>query len=165
MRDKQSFFIDPVRGAVSLATLVFLALIAILLAAIAEYLAAAVFMGVGLLFLPSVRQYGSVVRFEERGVSVAFLGRTRLSISWEEIAEVGVAGSRLFGRDTKKRPGTLYLYLSPVSMTEDERFQMMFRFPPKDKIALVFTDKAHNALRLYWSGEIHTYNAGDRVFF
>ena len=163
MNRKQSFFVDPIKGGISLITLVFLVAIAVCLITMAEYLPAAIFGAAGLLFLPQVWQYDSRVCFDERGVRCSFCGYTRLFLSWEDIAEVGVAGNRVFG--SKKKPGTLYLYLSPAVMTEDERFQMMLRFPPKGKIVLAFTDRNYAVLRQYWEGAVCSYNAGDRTFF
>lgn len=56
-------------------------------------------------------QNGSVVRVDAGGVSRRFPKRG-LSMDWEEIGEVGVAGLRVLNSEGKRYTGTRYIYVS-----------------------------------------------------
>lgn len=164
MQNRNHFFVNPFKACTALAVFLFLTVISVCLVTIREYIGAAVFFVVGLLFVPPILQYGRVVTTDSNGVSAAFLGRIMLKFSWNELAEVGVAGSRVFGSRDGKKPGTLYLYFSPSVMTEKEKFDMILKFPPKDKIVLICDTYSYGAVRKYWHGTIKNYNAKDTPF-
>lgn len=157
MQEQTRFVINASKCLIALATFLCLTVISICLLTIREYAAAAIFFAVGLLFLPAAWVYGGTVTVDDEGIRTSRFGHTGTALKWGEVAEVGVAGSLIFCRRNQKT-GTLYLYVSPVRMTEDERFDMMLRFPPKDKIYLIYSKKAFTAIQLRWDNTIQAWN-------
>lgn len=162
---KQRFFVNPFLMAVSLAT----SLLCFLLVGCYIYLASGfasilLFLAIGLLFLYMTAQHGSTITIDEAGVTRATFGWRRKTLLWEEIAEVGVAGTKVLRAANSKSNGTLYIYLSPVSLNEDERFNMMLAWPPRQQLYLTFSKPRMTAIQAQWRGKIETYQAGD-VFF
>ena len=49
-------------------------------------------------------------------------------------------------------------------MTEEQRFDMMLNWPPREQLFFLYTEQRINAVQLLWSGEIQTYNSGDLHF-
>lgn len=164
MHDRARFLVDPLKCFAGAATFVVLAVVAVVLVVMGEYLSAAIFFAVGVLFIPETLPYAGIVSIDATGVHCARLGRAPLSLAWSDVAEVGAAGSRVFRHGKESSPGRIYFYFSPVEMTDDDRFNMMFRFPPKDKVVLRSSDAARRALRQYWSGPVQEYQTGKRGF-
>lgn len=163
MHSKNRFFIDPLKFFAGLTFFLFLTVISVCLLSMYEYSAAAIFFGIGLLFVPAVLRYGRLVTLDGNGAKITLLGRTGLTLGWDEVAEVGLAGSRLFGHKPHRKTEIPYLYLSPAVLTEKQRFDMMLRFPPRDKIVLTCTAEVYKAVRRYWSGPVQSYNT-DKSF-
>ncbi len=105
---------------------------------------------------------GRLVRFSDEGVELKLFSFTRLKFTWDEIAEAGVIGTKVFRMSIDKTNyvGSRYIYFSRVSMTDDERFQMALKWPPKDKIYIRFSKKRIQAVIDYWGEEFTAYNAG-----
>lgn len=164
MQQQNHFIVHPSRFFVALVTFLCLSLIAITLLTMSAYKAAVIFFFIGLLFLPAAWLNGSIVSITDKNVYVHRLGHRGLSLEWNQVAEVGVAGSKIFNRRDKKKTGTLYIYLSPTHMSEEERFDMMLRFPPKEKIYLAYSEKRFEAIRHRWNDSIETWNTGEQRF-
>lgn len=164
MQQKNHFWVDGFRFAVALATTIFSLVLSICLITMGRYGSALAFFIIFLLFLPILKSYGATVTVDEEGIRSSFLGKTRLSMRWDEIGEIGVAGSRLFNNKNGEKPGFLYIYVSPSSMTDEERFQMMLKFPPKDKIFFSYSKESIFAVQMRWSSKIQTYNSGNVRF-
>lgn len=123
-------------------------------------LSGAVFLIVGLVFGALALPYGAVVTVDHTGVRKKLFGKTLLDRRWEEIAEVGVAGTKVFHGKDAKRTGELYIYFSAQTMTEDQRFQMMLNWPPRDMAYLSYDKNRLEAIHLLWGGGIASYNVG-----
>ena len=83
---------------------------------------------------------GLFVEFSRDGVFRRCLGRRTLEMNWQEVAEWGVVGLNLFPGIGKKL-GAKYLYFSRSEMSETERLDMCFHWPPKDKIYIIYSPK------------------------
>lgn len=158
------FIVHPLKLVVSLATCLASAAIGLSLLEMGRGLSALVFLAVAALFLAVSLVFGATVTLDESGVRRSVLGRVTRSLTWEEIAEVGVAGTKVFNRGSPKKTGSLYIYFSPAAMTEEERFEMILTWPPRDKLFLLHNKKRMDAVQLLWNSKVQTYNAGDLQF-
>ena len=50
---------------------------------------------------------------------------------------------------------------SPVKMDADERFQMIVKWPPKDKLYAEYSEKLLAYAMTIWGRELETYNVED----
>lgn len=108
-------------------------------------------------------QNGNVVRVDAGGVSRRFPGRGR-SMSWENIGEVGVVGLRVLNSEGKRYTGTRYIYVSEKPMSEQERFDLCLKWPPKDILYFRFSYKRIAAVQALWGKEIVLFNTGNLQF-
>lgn len=122
---------------------------------------ALVFFIIGLLFFFVSVPYASIITVSEEGITKHFWGLERLSLSWEEIAEVGIAGLKVFNGNDRKKTGTLCIYFSPKKLTEAEHFEMLLRWPVKEIPFMVYDSRRLEAVQLCWGRRITYYNAGD----
>jgi len=157
---QSKYRVDTFKAVVSMATVIFCFLMGISLIIISRYGSAAVFFLIGLIFLKPLYTYGATISIDQQGIVCRFLSKTIKRFTWDEIAEVGVAGTRIFSKKDSNRTGTLYIYLSKSAMTDEDRFQMMLKWPPKDKIFLVYSRKRLESVQMHFSSKIQTYNAG-----
>ena len=158
---KSKYRIDTLKAVVSTATLLFCFTISISMIIIQRMGSAAVFFFIGLLFLKPIITYGAIITVEPSGIRCSILSKTLKSFSWDEIAEVGIAGTKIFNKKDSKRAGTLYIYISKESLTEEGRFDMMLDWPPKDIIFLTYSKQRLDAIQMIFSSKIQTYNTGD----
>ena len=158
------FMVHPLKLAVSLATALFSAAMALCLAGLGRWGASLLFLAVAALFLSVSLVFGAFITVDAGGVRRSVLGKVSRELPWDRIAEVGVAGSKIFNRNNPKKTGSLYIYFSPVPMTEEQRFDMMLNGPPREQLFFLYTEQRINAVQLLWSGEIQTYNSGDLHF-
>ena len=118
-----------------------------------------------LLCLPYL--YGALLNSTRISITPAGISKKRLWFPaelyrWEDIAELGVVGTKVIGNKKSKRTGTLYIYASPQTMTEEERFQMALRWPPKLPY-FVYKPELMECCRCYWEGKVASCNSGDLV--
>ena len=123
--------------------------------------AAAVFLAVGAVFVWLLFRYASTLTVDSDGVRLGFLGMTRKTIRWDDIREVGLIGENVFNHGKKKKTGDKYIYFSPVRMDADERFDMIVKWPPKDKLYVEYSEKALEYAMTCWHGQLETYNVED----
>ena len=154
---------DPLKAGICLFAFVFLTIVAATMAAIGRVVSGVIFFAVALGFLYVLTYYGAVLRVDEKGVRKSFLGLFRRSLRWEEIREMGVAGTRIFHRGNKNRAGTLYLYFASEEMDDDARFGMMLKWPQHDRIFLRFSHKRFAALQVWRPEAAVRYNVGKLV--
>ena len=106
-----------------------------------------------------------ILHLDDSGLSKTLFGIKLQHFSWTDIAEVGVAGTRVFNQNNPKRAGSLYLYFSPKALSEEERFDLMLRWPPSKSTPYMIFDKQRlTAVQLLWGKKIEKYNAGDALF-
>ena len=145
------FMVHPLKLAVSLATALFSAAMALCLAGLGRWGASLLFLAVAALFLSVSLVFGAFITVDAGGVRRSVLGKVSRELPWDRIAEVGVAGSKIFNRNNPKKTGSLYIY-------------MMLNWPPREQLFFLYTEQRINAVQLLWSGEIQTYNSGDLHF-
>lgn len=127
----------------------------------AAWLPAAAFLIVAALFGYVLVRYASIVEISEEGVRLRFLGLKRRELTWSEVRELGLIGENVFNRGKKNKTGDKYIYFSPVKLSADERFDMIVKWPPKDKIYVEYSEKLLTCAMSNWPGELETYNVED----
>lgn len=155
------FIVNPFQLVVSLSTTVLSAVLAVTTFLLKGTTVSIIFTLITLLFLMISLSHGSVISIGPDGISRSVLGKVIKTLRWDQIVEVGVAGSKVFRQVNKKKTGTLYIYFSEKAMTEDERFQMMFNWPPKNKIYLQYKKPRIESIRAFWKKPVTRYNTGD----
>lgn len=140
---------------------IFLMVIGISLLTINRYGSALIFLLLALIFSAVALMSGSTIHISSSGIRQTYFGITVRSLKWDEIAEIGVIGTKVFNKKHPERTGTLYFYFSKVTMTNEERFNMALKWPPFTKIYLLYTDSRLNNIQSFWSSHIVTFNTGD----
>lgn len=161
---KKTYLVDTFKAAVSIATVLFSLMIVLSLIILSRLGSAAVFFLIGLLFVKPVLTYAASVRVDQAGVRSFLPWKTLQSYTWDEVGEVGVAGTKLFTRKDSKNTGSLYIYISKTALTDEDRFDMMLHWPPKDRVYLTYSKQRLDEIQMRFSNRIQTYNAGDLHF-
>ena len=125
------------------------------------WLPAAVFLAVAALFGFVLVRYGSVLHIDDEKLELKFLGLSRKVMPWPQVREVGLIGESVFNHGKKKKTGDKYLYFSPVKLDADERFQMIVKWPPKDKQYAEYSEKLLAYAMTIWGKKLETYNVED----
>lgn len=160
---KRGYMVDPLKMVVCLLTGIGLELISALFLSMGKILPVVLFFAMGILYLAISTLNAMIVRWDAHGVSRNLFGRQIHCFSWEEVSEVGVIGTKVFNRGNPSHTGRLYLYFSKEKTSEDERFQMILHWPPRDKIYLLYQADRFEHLRTVYSGEVETFNEGDLI--
>ena len=138
-----------------------------------SWLPAAVFLAIAALFGFLCGRYGSVLHIDDEKLELKFLGLSRKTMPWSQIREVGLIGENVFNGGgsapsggsapggKRKKTGDKYLYFSPVSMDADERFRMIVRWPPRDKLYAEYSEELLAYAMTKWGRELETYNVED----
>ena len=137
--------------------------IAVLLFLWKAYLLACIFLILCIVYLVVALQNGNVVRVDRSGVSRRF-PPNKLSMSWEDISEVGVVGLRVLNSKGKRYTGSRYIYVSRKPLSEEERFNMCLKWPPQDVLYFRFSYKRIAAVQKLWEREIVMFNTGNLQF-
>lgn len=161
---KKTYLVDTFKAVVSIATVLFSLTIVFSLIIIHRLGSAAVFLLVGLLFLKPMLTYAASVCVDQTGIRCFLPWKTLKTFTWDEIGEVGVAGTKLFTGKNSKNTGALYIYVSKTAFTDEDRFDMMLHWPPKDLIYLTYSKQRLDEIQMRFSNKIQTYNAGDIHF-
>lgn len=103
---------------------------------------------------------GARICINADGISRRILWFPSKFFRWSQLQEVGVFGTKLFNQRNPNKTGTLYLYFATQAMTDDQRFQMVLRWPPR-QIYLAFHPDDLELIRLFWNGDIIGYNVGN----
>lgn len=94
--------------------------------------------------------FSRFLEMDEKGVRNRFLWKSYNDLSWNDIHEVGIANMKVMKNSEKMKVGELYLYFSPESMTEKERFNMCLNWPPKEKRYMRYSVKRLKTVQKYW---------------
>ena len=113
-----------------------------------------------LLFLAVATVNAITVCVEPEGISRRLLWKQLSFLPWKEVREVGVCGTKPFHSKDSDRVGVLYIYISPEHLSEQERFDMIVQWPPRDKIYLLLSKERLEAVQLRWSKTITMFNSG-----
>ncbi|MCC8121406.1 MAG: hypothetical protein LIO42_05405 [Oscillospiraceae bacterium] len=100
------------------------------------------------------------IQLGEETVERRLFGRPLKCLTWTQVGEVGVVGLKLFGPN-KKRVGTRYIYFAPEKMTEEQRFNMCLKWPPKEGVYMRFSPQRLQAVKERWKIPLAQCNAGE----
>lgn len=115
----------------------------------------------GLVYATISVRNGALVHIDETSVLRRTLGIRGKTLVWDEIREVGVVGTKIIHNRNGRRTGTKYIYFSKREMTEEERFDMCLKWPPRDVIYIHYSLKKIHFVQKIWSGRIKLYNTGE----
>lgn len=131
---------------------------------VSNYIFALFMLCMCLIFLHMAARNAQKIEIGEKGIRRSGMFLKEKAMSWEEIKEIGVIGTKAFRRFNKNSAGALYLYVSDQEMDDAERFRMILDWPPKDKIFFIFSRERADQINLFYPGRIVTYNTGDLIF-
>lgn len=157
---EKKYFVNPVEFTAAISTVIVAFTMAFSLLYIKRPVSALFFFGIALLFLKVSFTTGAKITISPEGITRSVLGKATKTLTWDEITEVGVAGSRIFNKGSKEKCGTLYIYFSKTPMDDQERFQMMLKWPPKDKLYLQYDQYRMDFIQALYNQKVHTYNTG-----
>ena len=157
---EQNYFVNPLELAIAAATAAGSGAIAGVCLFLGRFLSALVFLAIALLFFKIALDAGAKISVGKDGVSRRLLGKTTHSFKWEAIAETGAAGSKILNKGNPNKTGTVYIYFSPTALDDNERFDMMLKWPPKDKLYLRYSEARLNFIKTVCGMDIVGYNIG-----
>ena len=157
--EKNRFIADPYKLAAAVGTVAVCVLLC-LLNVLRGDARGLLFLVPALPFLYVAYLYGAAVEVLPGEIRVIRFGKVARSLPWPEVAEMGVAGTRVFNRNHPSKTGALYIYFSPVRLGEEERFQMALKWPPKEQIYLLYTKERMDSIRPLWFGKVEKFNTG-----
>ncbi len=160
---KHKWMVDPVRFGLCLAMGVFFAAMAVVMLTISRQAAAGVVAVIGLIYLYNAVKWGALVEITPEHVSKTTSFKKVTTLQWSEIAEVCVMGTKVFRSNTAKRTGPMYICFLSSTRTEDEKFDMLLKWPPSKDLVLWFTPQRAAAVSMLWDGYVTTYNVGALV--
>lgn len=158
--NEKKYYVNESMTVLSVVYAVFLIVIAAVTLYIRRYVSSIIFLLISLPFFFLIYRYGSRVYINNEGVTLKFLNKERKRITWEETKEISVCGQRVLNHLNKKKCGTLYITLSTEKMNDDERFEMMLKWPPRDKIYFKFSKEALFNIQLHYTTPVEKYNIG-----
>ena len=154
---------DPLKFYAALATSVVLVFLVLKSFELGHFISGAFFVLLLLAFVCIMYLYGAVLHMSQDGVRREFLFIPILTVTWDQIREIGVVGTKVFnGTGKKKKTGRRYIYISPEELTGEERFKMALEWPPRNGVLYCIYSRANvDAIQFFWSKPIAAYNAGD----
>ncbi len=152
--------VNPFLFGVALAFGLLLLTMAVVMIVIGRIGSAVIFFLMATAFLAVATGNGMTVSFQEEGVVRSLLGIRLSTLKWEEVREVGVCGNRPFHKKGSDRVGSHYLYFSREKMTEDQRFEMILKWPPRRQVYLLFSQERAAAAQIWWKHPLVFYNSG-----
>lgn len=139
--------------------LLFLSLTILMLYA-GETILAALFLVLAIVFAVVFTRVFSIVCVSREGVVRRTLFRKR-RYGWTDIRQVGVIGTKVFPRSEMNRGGRKYIYFSTKTLNEDELFDAILRWPPRDMPFIPYKNRRFDTVSFLWGGDISRYNTGD----
>lgn len=158
-----NFYVDSNKLLISIITSSFCILIAICQMIINRPGSAVIFFAVALLFFLLSLTYGTKISITEQGISSSILGKVKKFISWDNIAEVCVAGTHILNTTNKNNTGTIYILFSEEKLSDEQLFAILLRWPPKNRIYLKYSKERYDLIQFYWSNTIRSYNIGKLI--
>ena len=140
---KQSYLVNPIKCFIASLTALTFLILSVTMVIIVRPFSSAVFAALSIIFIAVALQNGSRIYVNEQGVQRFLLGRRIRSFMWEEIGELGICGTKVFHKKHPERAGTLYIYASKQSLSDEERFHMILKWPPKNQIYMTYTPKSY----------------------
>jgi hypothetical protein len=129
---------------------------------ISEFIGAITFMLLGFIFCYQLIINCMTVTISKEGVTRYFIKKPKDHLDWKNISEIGLIGEKVFTRNPK-RTGDKYIYFSTKPMTEDERFNMIVKWPPKtaDILYVEYSQTLLEKAQFYSKQNFKTYNVRD----
>lgn len=124
------------------------------------WLEALVFLAIAIVFGFVFHENASVITIDRQNIVLSFLGKQRIQIAWSDVKEMGLIGENVFSHK-KGKTGDKYIYFSPYEMTEDQRFKMIVKWPPKDMLYMEHGEKQLEGTMSIWGKDLKTYNVED----
>ena len=160
MKRKTKFTVNPALCGLALIVWLLLTSSAVVVLPMGRLVSALVFFVLGLAFLTVAVRNGISVEVGTDGLHRSIFGRELSFLPWEKVKEVGVCGVRPFHAKDAKNTGTLYIYFSEIHMNDEERFDMVLKWPPRDKVYFVHDLDRLKTVQYRWGGKIECYNTG-----
>ena len=160
-KTKAGFIVDFGKAAVCLAVGAVLIITAAVMLYQRKWGALGVFLVVSLPYLAVGVWNASEICWDREGVFRKVFGISVKKVPWSGIREIGVMGTKVFNGRNPKKTGRMYIYFSEKALSDKERFDTMLRWPPLNKMYLLYQADRIDALRRCYEGRIETYNVGD----
>lgn len=157
---RNDFCIDPAKLALSGFTVISGLVLGITFLTLRNWAGAGLMFLIMLLFLRQAYIYGPWISVTPDGIRKHIFGRTLKLVRWEDVAEVGVVGTKVFNKLTPDKTGAMYIYFSPKTLNEEERFQLALDFPPKDMLFLRHEKEREDIVQVLWNTKMVGYNIG-----
>ena len=161
---ERRFCIHIFKFLVALLTTVICLILTVVLLFLNEFIAAVFFGLIAALFTFVGLLYGSHLTINTVGVQRDFGPLFKKNYRWDEISEVGVVGVNIFNNNDPNHTGSRYIYFSPDSLDEDQRFRLALKWPPKDILYMAYSKERLAFVQSLWKLPIETYNAGELIF-
>lgn len=160
MEKDKSYLVNGVMLSFAFIYIALLLALGVTLIMIGRLGSALIFIILALPFFIVVHRYGSVVSIGKDGIKLSFLHHVYRHFTWEEIEEIDVAGVKVLNRLNPNKCGTIYFIFSKEALDDEKRFDMMLKWPPKDKIYLKFNKDKLMDLQWFYSKPVERYNIG-----
>ncbi len=158
---KNHYVVNPFKCVVAVTFAVIFFMLGAAMFSIKQPVPAVIFIVLGVVYTVAALINGAVVHVDEKGINKSVFGIVTMIFKWEEVNEIGICGTNAFNKHHPNKVGTLYIYISRNELDEQERFDMIFKWPPKDKIYLVYNKKHLEAIQMLSENKIEAYNVGN----
>lgn len=153
-------FVDKIKFTIASITAIVFLLLSILFFLMRLWILAVIALAGMVLYVFITAKNGSRVHVTNESLEVRLLWNTLQSVSWNEIREVGVCGTKVLKPAGSKWSGAKYIYFSKEKMDDDDRFDMCLKWPSKDMIYFRFNYKRIKKIVRIWGPDIVLYNTG-----
>ncbi|MBC8536421.1 hypothetical protein [Feifania hominis] len=157
---------NPVGLGVFAGSVLILLLLEAVYLALGNFPAAALFLGLIVLYAAFHVSSLHTVHLSRKGISKHILGFQSAAYHWSEIREVGVLYPKVTKRLGKnRRAGQCFIYFSPRKMDSQTRLKACVNWPPKDIIAMTYTPERFRQSVSLWDGKFVFFNITTRELF
>ncbi len=158
---KYRYFVNPMKAVVGAGVALTSFGFGIIMLTIGKPAGIVFFCILGVVYFIIAMVSGAIVSFGETGITKKVLGQVVVDKNWTEVKEIGVCGTKVFNLRHPEKTGVKYIYISFEKLDEDSRFEMVLKWPPKDKIYFVYTKQRLEAIQMISGMKIETYNTND----
>ncbi len=158
------WFVNPGPALFCLIFVLGMLILAINMAAIGRPGSGAIFFLLSVPFYWYLFLYGSTLSIDDSGVHLRFLWIERQSLRWEEVAQIGIAGKKVFNKHNPKKTGGIFIYFSRTELDDEQCFQMMLKWPQASVMFLKFNHDRFRRIQAFHTGAVQRYNVG-KMFF
>lgn len=155
------YYVHAGKAIVSALCFLLLLFVCICFGASGAWIPCVISMLLSILFLAILFTYGARVHMNETGIRCRQFPFQKKEFQWQDLQEVGILGTHVFGSERAKHRGEKFIYFSPSKYTEDDRFRMCLKWPPKDIIYMQYKQPRIQAVKKHWSEEVLLYNIGE----